>query len=45
MARLEMRLTLAEFLARFPNFRLTGPPERLSSNFINGIKRMPIALV
>jgi cytochrome P450 len=45
MARLEMRLTLVEFLKRFPDFRMTGPVERLNSNFINGIKRMPIALV
>ena len=45
MARLEMRLTLAEFLRRFPDFHMIGPAERLSSNFINGIKRMPIALV
>ena len=45
MARLEMRVTLEELLKRFPNFRLSGPVERLSSNFISGIKRMPIALV
>jgi cytochrome P450 len=44
MARLEMRITLAELLQRFPNFRLSGPVERLSSNFISGIKRMPLAL-
>jgi cholest-4-en-3-one 26-monooxygenase len=44
IARLEMRVTLEEFLRRFPNVRLTGPPERLLSNFINGIKRMPISL-
>ena len=45
MARLEMRITLAELLRRFPNFHLSGPVERLSSNFISGIKRMPLALV
>ena len=44
IARLEIRVTLEEFLRRFPNTRLTGPPERLLSNFINGIKRMPISL-
>jgi len=44
IARLEMRVTLEEFLRRFPKVRLTGPPERLLSNFINGIKRMPISL-
>jgi cholest-4-en-3-one 26-monooxygenase len=45
IARLEMRVTLEEFLRRFPNVRLTGPPERLQSNFISGIKRMPVSLV
>jgi cytochrome P450 len=45
IARLEMRVTLEEFLRRFPNVRLTGPPERLESNFISGIKRLPISLV
>ncbi len=44
IARLEMRVTLEEFLRRFPNVRLTGPPERLRSNFISGIKRLPISL-
>jgi cholest-4-en-3-one 26-monooxygenase len=45
IARLEMRVTLEEFLRRFPSVRLTGPPERLESNFISGIKRLPISLV
>jgi cholest-4-en-3-one 26-monooxygenase len=44
MARLEMRVTLEEFLARFPSFDLLGAPERLHSNFISGIKRMPMRL-
>jgi cholest-4-en-3-one 26-monooxygenase len=44
MARLEMRVTLEELLRRFPNLHLTGPPERLHSNFISGIKRMPMRL-
>jgi len=45
IARLEMRVTLEEFLRRFPNVRLTGPPERLQSNFISAIKRLPISLL
>jgi cholest-4-en-3-one 26-monooxygenase len=45
MARLEMRVTLEEVLRRFPNLRMTGPPERLHSNFISGIKRLPMSLV
>ena len=44
IARLEMRVTLEEFLRRFPNVRLTAPPERLQSNFISGIKHLPISL-
>ena len=44
MARLEMRVTLEELFKRFPNLSLSGPPERLHSNFISGIKRMPVRL-
>lgn len=44
IARLEMRVTLEEFLRRFPNPSLAGPPERLPSNFINGIQRLPLHL-
>ena len=42
MARLEMRVTFEELLARHPGIRVRGPVERLVSNFINGIKRMPV---
>lgn len=44
MARLEMRVTLEELLRRFPDIQLAGPIERLCSNFISGIKAMPVAL-
>jgi len=44
IARLEMRVALEEFLRRFPNVSLAGPPERLQSNFISAIKRLPINL-
>lgn len=44
IARLEMRVTLEEFLRRFPNVGLAGPPERLESNFIGGITRLPLNL-
>lgn len=44
MARLEMRTTLEALIQRFPHLRLAGKVERLRSNFINGIKRMPVAL-
>jgi len=44
IARLEMRVTLEEFLRRFPNPSLAGPPERIHSNFISGIDRLPLKL-
>jgi cholest-4-en-3-one 26-monooxygenase len=44
IARLEMRVTLEEFLRRFPNVNLAGAPERLQSNFISGIKSLPVNL-
>lgn len=44
MARLEMRVALEELLTRYPDLQLAGPVERLRSNFINGIKQMPVAL-
>lgn len=40
-ARLQMRAFLTAFL-RLPPVRLAGPPRRLTSNFINGITRLPL---
>ena len=31
-----------ELLTRLPDIELAGPVERLRSNFINGIKHMPV---
>jgi cytochrome P450 len=42
LARSEMRIMLEEILKRIPDFELAGPVEQLHSNFIHGIKRMPI---
>ena len=44
IARLEMRVTLEEFLRRYPRVRLAGPPERIYSNFISGIDRLPVTV-
>jgi cytochrome P450 len=44
IAKLEMRVTLEEFLRRFPKISLLGPPERLQSNFISAIKSMRVRL-
>ena len=32
-----------ELLRRHPRIELVGPIERLRSNFINGIKHLPVA--
>jgi cholest-4-en-3-one 26-monooxygenase len=42
LARLEIRVVLEELLARLPDLQLAGTPERLRSNFTNGLKRMPV---
>lgn len=42
LARAEMKVMLQELLARIPDMELDGEVERLRSNFINGIKRMPV---
>jgi cytochrome P450 len=43
-AKKEIRVMFEELFARYPNIQLDGPPARLRSNFINGIKRMPVTL-
>lgn len=45
LARLEMRLLFEELTARVPRVEALGPPERLRSNFINGIKHLPVRLI
>jgi len=42
LARLEMRVLFEEIAARWSGVELAGPPERLRSNFISGIKRLPV---
>jgi cholest-4-en-3-one 26-monooxygenase len=42
LARLEIKCMFEELLSRLPDIELAGPPARLRSNFINGIKRMPV---
>ena len=43
LARLEIRVLFDEVLRRLPDMELAGPVERLRSNFINGIKHMPVS--
>lgn len=42
MARLEVRVFLQSLVERVDTIELVGPAERVRSNFINGIKRLPI---
>jgi cholest-4-en-3-one 26-monooxygenase len=42
LARLEIRVMFEELLRRLPDIELAGPVARLRSNFINGIKHMPV---
>ncbi|MFI5035248.1 MAG: cytochrome P450 [Acidimicrobiales bacterium] len=42
LARLEMRVLFEEIAARWSVVELNGPPERLRSNFISGIKHLPV---
>ncbi|MCU1625406.1 MAG: cytochrome [Pseudonocardia sp.] len=41
-ARMQLRAFFTEFLARLPQVELDGEPRRLTSNFINGITRLPL---
>ena len=42
LAKMEIRITFEELLARSADIELVGPPDRLRSNFFNGIKRLPV---
>jgi cytochrome P450 len=42
LARLEVRVMFEELIPRLSSLEITGPVERLRSNFINGIKHMPV---
>jgi cholest-4-en-3-one 26-monooxygenase len=42
LARLEIRAIFEEVIRRMPDIELAGPVRRLRSNFINGIKEMPV---
>lgn len=42
LARLEVRVVFEELLKRVDSFEIVGEPDRLRSNFINGIKHLPV---
>ena len=43
LARAELRLIFQEIALRMPDMKLEGEPERLRSNFIGGIKHLPVS--
>lgn len=44
LAKAEIRLTLEELLDRYDKIEITGPFERVQSNFVGGLKRLPVKL-
>jgi cytochrome P450 len=44
LARMEIKILLQELLPRLSDAHLRGPVERMRSNFIAGIKRLPLTL-
>jgi cytochrome P450 len=44
LARMEIKVLLEELLPRLADIRIAGPVDRLRSNFIAGIKRLPVTV-
>jgi cholest-4-en-3-one 26-monooxygenase len=44
LARVEIRVMFEEILQRLPDLQQAGPAARLRSNFINGIKHLPVRI-
>jgi cholest-4-en-3-one 26-monooxygenase len=44
LARLEIRIMFSEVLRAMPDLEPAGDVQRLCSNFINGIKHLPVAV-
>ena len=42
LAELQLKVLFQELLTRFPDIEVDGPVRRLRSNFISGIKEMPV---
>jgi cytochrome P450 len=45
LARMELKVVFEELLPRLSDIRSNGPVERLRSNFISGIKRLPVSVI
>ena len=44
LARMELKVLFEELLPRLADARIAGPIDRLRSNFISGMKRLPVDL-
>ena len=44
LARLELRVLFEEMAAAWRDVQQTGPTERFRSNFISGVKRLPVSV-
>jgi cholest-4-en-3-one 26-monooxygenase len=44
LARAQIRIMMREFLRRFPNVEASGQHRRMRSDFVNGIKYLPVRL-
>ena len=42
---MEIKLLFEQLIAKAPRIEQLGPAERLRSNFINGIKHLPVRLI
>jgi cytochrome P450 len=44
LAKLEVRVVLAALARRISRFELAGPPQRIRSNFTNGLRELPVRI-
>jgi cytochrome P450 len=44
LARLETKILFQELLPRLRSIEIVGPVERIRSDFVNGIKKMPVQI-
>ena len=44
LARRELQVTFRAIFDQLPDLEVTGPPHRLASSFVNGLKRLPARL-
>ena len=45
LAELQMQILWEEILKRWTRIEVTGPIERVESNFVNGYSKMPVRIV